>query len=65
MVLRDTCFPAAAGCDAGRPAIPESDRDVEPCAESDAIVGIGRPAGYYPNGRRLGYDPAMVSRNSP
>ena len=65
MTLRDNRFAVTAGCGAGWPAFPESDRDVEPCASSDGIVGIGRPAGYYPNGHRLGYDPATLSRISP
>ena len=65
MALRDNRFAGAGARGAGRPAGRESDRDVEPCARSDGIVGIGRPAGYYPNGHRLGYDPATLSRISP
>jgi hypothetical protein len=65
MILPDNRFAAGAGYGAGGRGLLDSDRDVEPCARSDGIVGSRRPAGYYPNDHRLGYDPATLSRISP
>jgi hypothetical protein len=65
MILRDNRFAATGGCGAGGRDLLESDRDVEPSARSDGIVGIRRPAGSFPSGHRLGYDPATLIRIAP
>jgi hypothetical protein len=61
ITLRDNRFAAAGWRGAGRPACQHYDRDVEPRAKSDDIVGIGGRV-VYRNGPRLGYDPAILSR---